>query len=562
MELKIRKCVTGAMLLAAVCNTAGIAYAADPASVEQVYVNLPQVDVYGSGIDTNGLSAYLGSKDLQMEKTGTFAETGTPIYYYVLLDVSNSMPDRYFKGIQQAIAGFEATLGANDRMILYTFGEQVNLVLDENHSRDMTQSVLDTLSNKDNKTLLFDAVNQAADRADQVKPETCQRRILIVISDGEDFTVGGTGVQETQDNLRQKGLPVYAFAIADTARTNINSFGEFARTTGGQMTVFDADQASAVLSSFHQERMEDQYVELKAENNVISNQMESLTLKTGDSQNIVKDVMVNRYVPDNEAPALAEPALTDEGKLKISFSEPVQGADSTANYVVTCDDKQETVTAVNTSTDDPNTLILTFADELQPGTYTLSCANITDVSMEKNAVSNTVEFEVDQLPLGKRILNLIKKCYGAVLAGAVLVLAGVILFIYRRVKRGHGVLYVDGKPVMASDVEVHRHVEIQDEDGMPFQMKVRVKGGKPEDLDLKITDSFIIGRAQICNLYFDDKRMSRQHFALEWDGQNMYVTDLDTTNGTLVNDVKISKRRMLNQGDKITAGSVDMTIRW
>ena len=74
--------------------------------------------------------------------------------------------------------------------------------------------------------------------------------------------------------------------------------------------------------------------------------------------------------------------------------------------------------------------------------------------------------------------------------------------------------------------------------------------------------SFIVGRAQICNLYFDDKRMSRQHFVLEWDGQNMYVTDLETTNGTQVNQVPIHQKRRLQQNDVISAGSVDMTIRW
>ena len=125
-----------------------------------------------------------------------------------------------------------------------------------------------------------------------------------------------------------------------------------------------------------------------------------------------------------------------------------------------------------------------------------------------------------------------------------------------------GVVYVDGKPVMAADVELHKHVSIQEEKGMPFYLRVSVKGNRPEDMTLHMNGSFIVGRAQICNLYFDDKRMSRQHFVLEWDGQNMYVTDLETTNGTQVNQVPIHQKRRLQQNDVISAGSVDMTIRW
>ena len=209
-----------------------------------------------------------------------------------------------------------------------------------------------------------------------------------------------------------------------------------------------------------------------------------------------------------------------------------------------------------------NTVLLTFTSDLKPGVYQVSCTNMTDISMEEHPVMNSVEFEVEQPPLGTRILHAIQSWYWILLALLAAALILVICIIYRKVKKGRGVLYVDGKPVIASDVEIHKHVAIKEQEGMPFQARISVKGNKPEDLELSITDSFIVGRSQICNLYFDDKRMSRQHFALEWDGQDMYVTDLETTNGTLVNDVKINRRRKLQQNDKISAGSIEMTIRW
>ena len=96
--------------------------------------------------------------------------------------------------------------------------------------------------------------------------------------------------------------------------------------------------------------------------------------------------------------------------------------------------------------------------------------------------------------------------------------------------------------------------------GKTFHLRVSVKGGPPQEMNLRLAKSFIVGRSKICNLYFDDNRMSRQHFALEWDGMEMYVSDLNTTNGTMVNNVKINKKRRLQQGDKISAGSVEMTI--
>ena len=81
-------------------------------------------------------------------------------------------------------------------------------------------------------------------------------------------------------------------------------------------------------------------------------------------------------------------------------------------------------------------------------------------------------------------------------------------------------------------------------------------------MELAIDKSMIVGRSSICDLYFDDKRMSRQHFALEWDGRDMYITDLDTTNGTTVNGVRIKGKRKLDNGARISAGAEEMQIRW
>ena len=97
---------------------------------------------------------------------------------------------------------------------------------------------------------MFEAIRAASDRAGQLGPEVCKRKVILVISDGEDFNIGNTGVNEAQDCLRKSGIPAYAFALKDTARENINSFGEFARTSGGTLTVFDVEQAGVLLDSF------------------------------------------------------------------------------------------------------------------------------------------------------------------------------------------------------------------------------------------------------------------------------------------------------------------------
>lgn len=562
MGKRLKTILTAVMLAAGLGAGAMTAAAKESASIEQVYTNMPEVTLYGTGLSAGISEAYLGERKLQNTGAVPFAQTGEPIYYYLLLDVSNSMPEAYFDKIKQSIQSFESTLEENDRMLLYTFGEAVELKLDENHTPTDTQTVLASIDNTDNKTLLFEAVSQAADRADQVPAAACRRRVLVVISDGEDFTVGKTGAQEAQDNLAGKGIPVYAFAIEDTARENINNFGTFSRNSGGQMVVFGEEQADTVLNDLHQKLEAYDTVTFTSGDNLVSNRMEAFTVKTTSNQTLTRNVLVSRYIPDQTAPVIIRAEKTEADQIEIGFSEPVRGSDAASSYTVTCEDKVAAVASVSVVQGADNTVLLTFTSDLKPGVYQVSCTNITDISMEEHPVMNSVEFEVEQPPLGTRILHAIQSWYWILLALLAAALILVICIIYRKVKKGRGVLYVDGKPVIASDVEIHKHVAIKEQEGMPFQARISVKGNKPEDLELSITDSFIVGRSQICNLYFDDKRMSRQHFALEWDGQDMYVTDLETTNGTLVNDVKINRRRKLQQNDKISAGSVEMTIRW
>ena len=78
--------------------------------------------------------------------------------------------------------------------------------------------------------------------------------------------------------------------------------------------------------------------------------------------------------------------------------------------------------------------------------------------------------------------------------------------------------------------------------------------GAIRDVEWDVEGSLFVGRSNICNIYFDDDRLSKQHFVIEVTKMGCYLEDLQSTNGTFVNGVKITNRRMLLDGDIITAG--------
>jgi two-component system, cell cycle response regulator len=64
-----------------------------------------------------------------------------------------------------------------------------------------------------------------------------------------------------------------------------------------------------------------------------------------------------------------------------------------------------------------------------------------------------------------------------------------------------------------------------------------------------------IGRASGCGLVLDTDSVSRQHARVEWTGVTHRIVDLGSTNGTFVNEHRISEQT-LNDGDRLQIGKV------
>lgn len=66
----------------------------------------------------------------------------------------------------------------------------------------------------------------------------------------------------------------------------------------------------------------------------------------------------------------------------------------------------------------------------------------------------------------------------------------------------------------------------------------------------------IAGRDEGCELRLTGTEVSRRHTKLRIDGESVYVSDLGSRNGTLVNDVLIAKETLLQPGDIVRIGAM------
>ncbi len=73
--------------------------------------------------------------------------------------------------------------------------------------------------------------------------------------------------------------------------------------------------------------------------------------------------------------------------------------------------------------------------------------------------------------------------------------------------------------------------------------------------------SNVIGRGQDAQFRLPDTGVSRRHVEIRWDGSTAMLTDLNSTNGTTVNDVQVNSWELAD-GDRIRIGHSDITVRF
>jgi pSer/pThr/pTyr-binding forkhead associated (FHA) protein len=72
---------------------------------------------------------------------------------------------------------------------------------------------------------------------------------------------------------------------------------------------------------------------------------------------------------------------------------------------------------------------------------------------------------------------------------------------------------------------------------------------------------FLIGRAARCHLRPRNEQVSKLHCAVLQRADGIYVRDLDSTNGTFVNDQRVTTEVRLSNSDRLRVASLSFALR-
>jgi adenylate cyclase len=70
-----------------------------------------------------------------------------------------------------------------------------------------------------------------------------------------------------------------------------------------------------------------------------------------------------------------------------------------------------------------------------------------------------------------------------------------------------------------------------------------------------LEDQCVIGRKRTVDVVLDDQRVSREHAMIRREGQDFFLYDLDSANGTMHNGAPVSRPTRLKDGDRIQIGN-------
>ena len=543
------------MLILLLISCMSVAHAEDILECRRVYPTLPHItaELSGNSYSADLLSASLDNSALAVEDVHAYDKTRDSSCVYIIVDLSTSMKNK-IDLVKTNVNILIDSLSDNDKIVLLTIGENdVFIPLGSDATKQEIKDAVNSFTCDQHGTVFYEAINKACSLSDSTL-SSFTREYAVVFSDGVDYQQGNRTFDEIYDICSKHTLPIYAACADNTSKQASDLFGRLARASGGAFKIIrNSDEFEQFVTDINNVTI----VQLSAQGDYSPSSNANLMIKYGDSQ-VNCEVSTLKVEQDNDPPTITDVEyVPDKNYFTLKFSEDVVSSDNIDSYTVYCNNKSLTVKKVEKT--DSKTVCVTLEEKIKKGTYTFAPTSIYDLSIEKNQITGEAVCIVENVSS-----DFTPVIIGILIVVLILAVASVVLIIvFRRKKETsdsqdiqnskHIVHEYDG-----NSEEVIKH-HIKSDSSIELCMKV-VSGKSDQTIKTNINSSIIVGRSNICDVFIDDAKMSRQHFVIENSNGALFITDLQSSNGTKINNIKISNKHKLNVNDKISAGLTDIII--
>lgn len=200
--------------------------------VEEVILHAVVVNQQNDLISNLPQGAFNVFEDGKPQQITSFHQEHVPVALGILVDNSGSMrPKR--EAVNQAALNLVRSSNPQDETFVVNFGEAYYLDQDFTNSVPKLQAALEKIETR-GTTALYDAI--VASAAHMKQSASLQKRVLLVVTDGEDNASQDSLEQAVQQLQDKDGPVVYVIALLNPARrmsSTTQSLEAISRNTGG-----------------------------------------------------------------------------------------------------------------------------------------------------------------------------------------------------------------------------------------------------------------------------------------------------------------------------------------
>lgn len=488
--------------------------------IRQTYLEYPNLTIYADLTDASDIplvpdkndkmSISLGNELYDVKSIDVYSKQKDGIATVFVIDVSASIRPERFNELKNTISAWIKQMGSKDQAAIVTFGDSVKVVQEFTPEQKALLYSLQTLKADGANTQLNSGLISALKLSRIKSTEMPQRRMILLCSDGIDDSPSGATTEEVRDSILIDPIPIYsiffdAIRMPVTDRKNaLKTLGEFSRRSGGQ--IYDA-KTSPFLKTF-----------------------EKIT-KTLDGT-LVLHVDIKEFTTDRS-----------EERLNLEFSNS-----------------------------------------------TISLSDGIDVRVIAKKIKAPEEINVSEEEVSK-LQNWIKKIESLsisekmILAVCVLMLLCFVVYLLIKWKKkrsqsskkmdekveapvteGVSSLNCSTETIRGKTEQGHTEVIKSQKPTRPaisIELSVTGTSSDTEKYLITVSDRIFLGRNSGPSVFGipGDGTISAKHCELIFSNCKLFVLDLKSTNGTMVNGVPIIGTHPLNDGDTLTLGKTNLRLR-
>lgn len=541
--------------------------------VEQIDAYMPYITLYYYADNADMPPAYnqvrgvleTQEQPLKVNYSRTFQDNRTGIHYYIIVDTT--MGRSNLNDTRDMLNEFQNWMKAGDTLTVYTIGDTTVRLIDRADNEQDLEAEIQTIAGSYSGMNYAGALSEIWTDIQELEsaPEqvTSGRQILISVTPEIEWTGDSIGEQQAATSLRQSGLPLYEMIMGGEGTKTV--YQTLAEDTGGTVSYPERGGLGTQVEQLCRQINRCYVVQFQADSNRVTDswQMLSLTLDEDETE-VQLPIWVSRYQEDDVAPEICLAEVTGDRMIHITFSEMVYGADENSHYQIT-DEKGKPLTVdeitceVNAEGESNGADIL-LDQKLYKGSYTIRTSGIVDASMEENVLTDEYVMEYTDGPGG--MVRVLDQCKTYWWIGAVLILIAGIVIAWKQICRRQQNQKVAVQVHNARALVGQKTESLQPAAYQYIKLIIYRNGKNIDTQQVAVDGSLIIGRSDLSDLYFEDDQLSRQHFAIECIQGELFVEDLNTTNGTWLNGKRIQKKEKLCSQDRIGAGMLEFVIRW